>query len=304
MSTIPLISFFIPESNWSSDGWPEKPDDYWSWLCRQNILYPGMYAWILQTYLHLNVRGFPCKLTSEFPPKGIVIAHRYSLSDWLKPDSNLLTICVQADCKRHPYAQMHVVQNPKQQGYYIPHWPQADLIPRDPTRGETFENIAYVGHDKQLAPELQDESWTKQMEALGFRWQILRQLDQWNNYRNIDAILAIRQFGDVNPYAHKPASKLYNSWLANVPCILGYEFAYQSERKSHLDYLEATSKQHIIVALNDLRDNPNVRTSMVANGKRRAAALTPDVLAKQWSDFLLHKAMPAYDCWCRTPGSL
>ena len=38
----------------------------------------------------------------------------------------------------------------------------------------------------------------------------------------------------------KPPSKLFNSWLAGVPAVLGHESAYRAERRSDLDYIEVS----------------------------------------------------------------
>lgn len=78
------------------------------------------------------------------PDEGIVLSHRDFLDDAIQPSPKLLIVCLRADVDRHPYAQLHVVQNPYQaipqrfmeiwESYFIPHWAQSSLIPRDPQR--------------------------------------------------------------------------------------------------------------------------------------------------------------------------
>jgi hypothetical protein len=106
----------------------------------------------------------------------------------------------------------------------------------EPTLREYF----LLGGLANLAPELRESSWTQRVEALGLRWVAVGDTADWNNYSEVDAVLAIRSFSQ-HKFNHKPASKLYNAWKAEVPAILGCESAYQTERKSELNYLEAAS---------------------------------------------------------------
>ena len=132
---LPPIYFYIPQSDWPKDEMPESADTYWEGFAR------GIYCWVLQTYLRLKADDFPCELIGTMPTEGIVFTHRDSLPDKLKkPGSKLLIVCLQAERQPHPYAQLQVVQNPQQlhiqskcfwQSYFIPHWRQPGLIPRD-----------------------------------------------------------------------------------------------------------------------------------------------------------------------------
>ena len=146
---------------------PSNADDNW------NGFGIGIYAWTLQTYLRLQAENFPCKLVSELPAEGIVVVHRNCLRahNNLKPGQKLLLICLKAELKQYIYAQLHVVQNPLEtlfkNSYYLPHWPQPGLISRDSARGDRFENIAFFGHEVNLAPEFKHPSWQKQINAMG-----------------------------------------------------------------------------------------------------------------------------------------
>lgn len=152
---LPLIYFYIPKERWPTDKIPEDPSQYGQFQRSKHTNFGGDYSWTLQTYLHLKANGFPCELTATLPSQGIVLSHRYLLPSNLQPKPELLLVCMQSDRGRHPYAQLHVVQNPRQEipkrpftlweSYFISHWPQAGLIPRDPKRGDRFENVAYFG---------------------------------------------------------------------------------------------------------------------------------------------------------------
>ncbi len=308
---LPPIYFYLPEGDLPyphpshyrllAADLPESADTYW-----EGFAY-GVFCWTLQTYHRLQADGFPCELVRSMPDEGIVLSHRNCLPDTLQPRPRLLIVCLQADAMRHPYAQFHVVQNSQDKRlkkstislgstYYMPNWSQPGLIPRDLARGDRFVNVAFFGNEVNLAPELQDPSWREQVEALGLSWQVVSR-DKWNDYSNVDVILSVRDF---NSKAHtlKPATKLYNAWLAGVPAILGCDSAFQAERKSELDYLEVTSLNDVIVALKRLRDDKALRQAMIENGRIRAEEFQPSSMTAGWRNFLTDVAVPAYERWC------
>jgi hypothetical protein len=308
---LPPIYFYVPESDWPSDYMPETSQAYWEWMCSRYRLsetdrkykYLGRYNWTLQAYLNLKERGLRCQLIKTLPSEGIILAHRAFLPFHLRPSPKVMIVCIKADYEEHPYAQLHVVQNDREtktvrDSYYISNWPQPGLIPRKPERGDRFENIAYFGIEKNLAPELRDPAWSKQLKDIGLNWQVVSR-DRWNDFSDIDAIFAVRNFGQKTDYQWKPASKLVNAWLAGVPAILGCESAYQAERQSELDYLEVNSVDEAINALKRLRDDKELRQRMVENGRIRAEFTTPEQLTQRWRKFLMDVAIPEYDRWCR-----
>lgn len=304
----PPIYFYIPQNDIPKD-LPENADRYWVGFRR------GVYCWTLQTYLHLKANHFPCHLTGTIPEEGIVIAHWDSLPQDLKPTDKLLIVCIQADRSRHRYAQIHLVQNPTAldrrirllgdryllagKNYYMPHWSQPGLISRNSQRGDRFENIAFFGLRENLLSELQSEFWQEQIQQLGLNWQVIESFDRWHDYSNVDAILAVRSFIHKD-YTWKPATKLYNSWHAGVPAILGAESAYQAERKSELDYIEVNSIEEVIAALKSLRDRPELVKNMVENGLIRSQASQSQVITKLWQDLIDTELILAYHHWCNS----
>ena len=274
----------------------------------------GIYAWTLQTYLRLKADRFPCELVKQLPEEGIVLVHRNALRvhNRLKP-KRILLICLKADGIPYPYAQLHVVQNPLDvtpRSYYLPHWTQPSLIPRHPQRGDRFETIAFFGHEANLADQLQHPDWKKQLHSLGLNWQPILNRNHWNSdrfidhrshdYSLVDAVVAVRRFHHRQrhrQYINKPATKLYNAWLAGVPALLGCESAYQAERRSELDYLEVSSVDELLCALKRLQNDLQLRRAMVENGQIRAQAVKPSKVTAQWRSFLTDVAVPAYYRW-------
>lgn len=311
IENLPPIYFYFPHPRSSISSLPPNASSYWQWQCSQHSISPmqgGGCVWTLQTYLYLNDYGFPCKLVETMPDEGIVLSHRDYLENSFQPSAKLLLVCLRADVDRHPYAQLHVVQNPYQsiqkrfmtlwESHFIPFWPQPSIIPRPSERGDIFENVMFLGNAVNLVPEFRDPSWYEELEKLGLKFRVKLNNDEWNDYSDTDVVLAIREFGQTSDWRGKPASKLYNAWHAGVPAILSYESAFRAERKSDLDYLEATTLTEVIAALKQLKEDRELRSAMVKNGRIRAAETSPDNMVKQWQTFLSEVAVPAYESWC------
>ncbi len=312
---LPIIHFYIPKSFFPTVT-PDNLDDDWIGFGL------GIYAWTFQTYLRLQADSFPCKLVSKLPSEGIIIFHQNALQAHkkpLKPGKNQLFIFIKAESKPYGYAQLHVVQNPTElltvkDSYYLPHWPQPGLIPRDPLRGDRFENIAFFGHKINLAPELFKFAWEQQLNDLGLRWYPIVNSNHWldysqiknpwNNYREIDAVVAVRSFDNIPGYPNKPPTKLFNCWLAGVPAILGCESAYRAEGKNCIDYLEVNSLADLLSVLKRLKEDKMLRNKLVENGYKSSLNIHPRNITNKWRDFLMQVAIPTFGEWCDTPRFL
>lgn len=307
----PKIFFYLPQPFWPTT-WPKTANENW----------PGfrleIYAWTLQTYLRLQEIEFTCELSQQIPDQGIVLFHSSVLQGAsLKPGPRQLFICLKADAPPHVHAQLHIVQNPVEASprrVFMPHWPQPGLLPRDADRENRFETVAFVGHQNSLDLEFQSPIWQERLAQLGLQWRLVGDTEnedaplsnQWNDYREIDALVAVRSFDprmhwQTQNFCDKPATKLYNAWLAGVPAILGSDSAYWAERQSSLDYLEVHSLSQVVEQLTRLRDEPNLRQTMVAHGYQRALAYTPQAMTQRWVSLLNRVAVPAYEYWCGQP---
>jgi hypothetical protein len=300
--------FYLPPEDFPEEI-PENANFYWPGFRK------GIYCWTLQTYLNLRSQDFPCILTDEFPDTGIVLAHWDSLPIDLEPSPQQLIVCFQADRARHPYAQVHIVQNRDSarrdlmtwgdryllpgQDYYMPHWPQPGLLARSPERGDRFENLGYFGLEANLLPKFKTKKWQEQLNDLGLSWLIVQEFDRWNDYSHVDAVVAIRSFKQTG-FTWKPATKLFNAWHAGVPAILGCESAYQAERKSDLDYLEVSTLEETLQAIRRLKDNVHLRQSMVKQGRIRAQETTQSFLTNRWTYLLQKDLSENYEQWIQS----
>jgi hypothetical protein len=271
----------------------------------QGLLRPGVNVWTVQTYLHLRDAGVPCEITQTLPSEGILIAHRKSVPRNFVPPRGMLFVCLRADATFHPYAHWHVVQNRSAvsrwyPSIYLPHWPQPGMLPRDPDRGDTWENAVFSGDPGCMAKEMQGSSWEEVLKDLGLQWHRFGP-EKWHDFRTTDVVVAVRGF-DRHRHTNKPPTKLFNAWHAGTPAILGRESAYQQERRDALDFLEVGSFAEVIAALRRLKESPELRRAMREHGFGRATESDPAVITARWREFLETTVIPAFEAGQRGGG--
>jgi hypothetical protein len=269
-------------------------------------------SWVLTTYLQLQSTSIPSKLVSQLPERGIVIADRDTLGNQYPYLKDVMLICPKGDREFHPSATIHVVHNPTEtdgknselwRPQYIPHWPQPGLICRDQSRGSEVTNVAFLGSRSNIAKELTSPAWTEALADLGCQWRPLHSPYQWNDYQDLDVVVAVRQFGS-GTFVHKPASKLINCWRAGVPAILAPESAFMALKQSDLDFIEVRSLDQAIQAVRFLKQNPDRYQAMIENGFQRLQAHSEAVILQSWVEFFETFAYPHYERWqARSPLS-
>lgn len=300
-----LIYFYLDKKTFS-DSFPQNRTDLFP-----NFL-SGEFAWILQTYLVLKVRDQSVILTSVIPSEGIIFAHRDHLPIDLAPSSSQLFVCVQADRDRHPLAQIHLVQNPKESkfgsawnqrwlsplglDYFVRHWPQPGLVPRDISRDDVFQNVGYFGVKENSDRHFGLEEWKVALRGLQLNWLERNYPGEWNDYSKMDCLIAVRSFSN-NELTPKPATKLYNAWHAGVPAIVDTNSAYQFEMKSKLDFLVANDLNAVIAHLKFLKTHRDFYHQMIKNGKERAKETSEESLALAWTNLINTQIIPFFKVW-------
>ena len=297
MMTGDVVSFYLPERRalCGRDPLTLDPDRNWE------VFGTGVYVWILQTFLRLRHAGAPVRLDTSPPSSGVVVAHADYVERLLgeaEYPARLTIVSARADRRPQLLADVEIVQNASSAEDYqifIPSWLQPGLIPRDLSRGNTVEEIAYVGARKQLHAELATPEWVDTLRALGLRWDMrmiafasndqLYSDHRWNDYSTTDVMVALRP-PELWAARSKPAAKLQNAWAAGTPAVLSPERAYKELRRSELDYLEARSAAEVIEAVRALRSNASLYRGMVLNGEERARDYHPDRLVARWIEAL------------------
>ena len=295
-TTMQKISFCLPEECIPDDDckrrWKEGKSV-------PRVEFTMFYSWIYQSWNLLQQNRVTCALSTQLLEPGIVITlGAYLITsrgiDGRLPEDVFL-IDVVADRAPHPGAQLHLVENAAQakllpNSLFMPHWPQARLIPRNRERGTRFENIVFFGEIQNLAPELQSEEWRERLKSeLGISFY-LQGNTGWHDYSQTDCVLAIRDFKNL-PHFNKPATKLYNAWLAGVPFIGGGDSAYAADGRPGIDYLVASSAEEVVHYLKRLKEDPLFRTKLVNNGIVSGKNFTQEATLERWQK-LIEKTVP------------
>ncbi|NOT09703.1 MAG: glycosyltransferase family 1 protein [Gemmatimonadales bacterium] len=285
------VQFFLPRHHWPADPLPTDPDD--------PRLFPGgILTHTLQTYLRLKAIGYPCELVERLPRRGLVVSHR-SLIARARFSPDLFLVNMLADRGPHLWAQAVVVQNPIQAArpghYLIPQWPQPGMIPRSADRGDRFERVAYFGREENLAPVLRSAEWVEALRSMGLDWRIVNH--PRNDYHDVDAVVAARDFGASGVYDFKPAAKLVNAWVAGVIPLVAPEPAHLALQTSETDFLTIRSMDEAIAALARLKESAELRRVIMARGAERRKAFTAERITSEWRAYLDDVAWPAYREW-------
>jgi hypothetical protein len=265
--------------------------------------------WIVQTWARLRDAGMPVALANRVPEDGVVVFYagdKRGVWKQLRTGSRALLAAVRSD--RHPvgFADCEIVQNASSadgvRALYLPHWPQPGLLPRDPARGDALRVVLFPGTPQNLAAGFDASEWHSFLQARGieFRCRYAGDAEAWNDYRDVDALLAIRP-ESMGLVRNKPAWKLFNAWLAGVPAILGPESGYRELRRGPLDFLEAATPVVAMQALQRLQDEPGLYRAMVANGSARGAEYAVEAVRARWIA-LLEELAGRRAAWHGPPG--
>lgn len=266
--------------------------------------------WIF--FLMLRDQGLDVQICHDFPERGILLIHKSHVKIF-KWNPNLFVVSLQWDYTRDDRAQMHLVSNEYKTtnsslGWldrlsfpglqrYVPPVMHPVIIPRDPARGDRFENIAFIGDPKNLDKAFRTGSFRAMVEGLGMRFIIRSEPDKMSDFSDIDAVVAIRRLGRV--ISNKPSVKLINAWRGGVPSILGCEVGHREARKSEYDYIEVDSVEEVVNALDRLKTDVDYRNKMIANAKQRAEPFSAEGQQKVWIEFFKGTVIPAYEEWQR-----
>ncbi len=296
------ITFFLADEGGLDGLRGLDPDEAWrTFSC-------GQYNWVLQTYLRLARAGVAVALSDRLPERGLAVFHarqRRSLMAQGRPPAGVILVGLRGDNRDPLIADFEVLQNGRfadgRRRFFVPHWPQPGLEPRDPGRGATIRRVEYKGWTGNLDPGFQAPGWQRFLAERGIEWRIdgagfprddLGPIEfDWRDYREVDLLLSVRPPRRRHRYC-KPASKLYNAWLAGVPAILGPEYALREIRRSSLDYIEVASVAEAEDAVRRLVEDPELYRAMVRHGFERAREYSVEATLEQWIE-LLTETIPA-----------
>jgi hypothetical protein len=260
----------------------------------------GRNSWIAQSFVRLRAaieaRGWIATAGAGFPRSAICIAHRDDVNRFASHAHAGFLVVVRADRAPVEACDLAIVQNdlaPERRERYVPLWPQPGLMPRDDGRATRIARIAYHGRTGSLPGWFTDPRLRAALQRRGVELDVRAR--GWEDYRQVDLVLAARrELRQV--LAQKPATKLYNAWLAGVPALASPEPAYARLRRNALDFIEVHGPADVLAAIDSLRAHPRLYEAMVANGRERAAQFTVKAVRSRWMQFLEEDVLPAYLC--------
>jgi glycosyl transferase family 1 len=267
----------------------------------------GRNSWIAQSYVRLRTalaaRGWQASAGPGFVPGALCIAHRDDVNRFLSAAHASFLVVVRADRAPVRACDFSIVQNGlghAERERFIPLWPQPGLRARDRARGERIERIAYHGRTGTSPSWFGDARFRRALAARGVDFAVKE--SAWEDYRAVDLALAARdELPEV--LATKPATKLYNAWLAGAPLLASPEPAYTALRRRLIDFIEVRGPSDVLRSIDLLRANPALYAAMVANGLERAREFTVASVRARWLELLDGEVVPAFLAWRESRGA-
>jgi len=258
----------------------------------------GRNSWIAQGYVRLGPelrrRGWRVTVGDRFVPDAICLVHRDDANDFSSGSAAGLLVVVRADRAPVAACDIAIVQNGianREGERHIPLWPQPGLVARDPSRGSRILRVAYHGRTGSAPAWFTDRAFLRAMARRGMQFAV--ETRRWEDYSAVDVAVAARE-ESPSLLATKPATKVYNAWLAGVPLLAAPEPAYVELRRSSLDFIEIGSAADVLRAVDALRADPALYEAMAASGRERGREYSVDAIRARWLAFLEDEAAPAF----------
>ncbi len=258
----------------------------------------GRNSWIAQSFVRLRgaieARGWIATAGPGFVPGAICVAHRDDVNRFFSLAHASFLLVVRADRAPVSACDLAIVQNalaPERHERFVPLWPQPGLLERDAARGTRIERIAYLGRTGAAPAWFRDGRLSRGLEWRGVEFEVRER--SWENYRDVDLALAARS-ELPRMLGSKPATKLYNAWLAGVPALASPEPAYRELRRAAIDFIEVLDADDVLAAVDLLRANPALYLAMVENGRRRAVDFTVGAIRGRWLALLESEVVPCF----------
>jgi hypothetical protein len=259
----------------------------------------GRNSWIAQSYVRLRpaleAAGWTVRASSRFRPGAIAVVHRDDANRFASDAHASFLVVVRADRAPVVACDFALAQNAlalASKERFLPLWPQPGLRPRDACRGARVSRIAYVGRTGSAPPWFHDREFLRALRFRGVEFEVKRV--GWDDYSGVDVAVAAR-IATPAQLRNKPATKLYNAWLAGVPMVASPEPAYAELRRSPIDFIEAAGPRDVLAAVDLLRANPGLYAAMIANGRMRGREFGVGAVRARWLELLEGEVAPAFD---------
>jgi len=292
------INFVIPKNGKYANYENFKGDLDKEWGFISN----GQWAWIIQTFVRLSEYKNNTRLTSSESALEEAINVIF-VDDYVNLKRKYKYYCIVIVLDRYVYypGDLNLIQNEAHKmpfsSAYIPHWSQAGLIPRKENllASNNAVNLGFFGlveNSVDLVAVLERNFGNKVKVHV-------RGPNNWNDYREIDIAVGIRDF-DKRKYIQKPPTKLLNAWKAGVPFIGGADSSYEQVGIDGENYLKADSEELFIATVGRLISDPLLNHTLVEKGRDAFENYTDDKISDRWVK-TLEEELTHFDQWQCSP---
>lgn len=267
----------------------ESVDNHWQEFIN------GQQVWILQTYCLLKKHLSNITLGNEPEQDAINIIHAGNFGKSGRI-AGCYVVSLRADYRSVLWANYEVVQNKSQEKRktkYITHWPQPGLIKRS-RKTSHIKNIAFLGAAEQNI--LRFFHIEQDLRSMGLHY-ISRDREKWNDFSNIDLLLAVRQFGASDNSDTKPPTKLINAWWAEAPLIAGNDSAFSAIAEPGQDYITVNSYDDLLQKIAFLQNNPDYYQRIIQNGIIKRERFSRDRIISEWIGLFEKNIFPDFIEW-------
>lgn len=259
----------------------------------------GRNSWIAQSFLRLRPalesRGWRVSAGPQDVPGAITVVHRDDANDFIDRRDRTFLVVVRADRAPVVACDFAIVQNslaPMGHERFVPLWPQPGLVGRDASRGTKIERLAYQGRTPTAPAWFGDCKLHRQLADRGMRFDVCEA--SWEDYAKVDVAVAAREEAP-GVLENKPATKLYNAWLAGVPMLAYPEPAYCELRHAAIDFIAIHGASDVVRSVDLLRANPRLYAAMVANGRKRGMEFNIESTRRRWLELFDDEIIPAFE---------
>jgi hypothetical protein len=251
----------------------------------------GPETWTVNTVKHLVDNNIDISIVNQVPYNSIVVTHNDYVGQLLMKTNSNYIVSIQADRHIDSNSNAVIVQNKSQywqkiffhKVYFAKHWPERNILKRIPEKGRF--HLSYFGRTQNIDKYFLSDDWLSFISEKGFKWSINSNKDNWNDFREIDLLIAIRSF-DNKSYRSKPPTKLFNSWLAEVPIITNDESAYKFHGNKSKNYFAVKTIEQLKSQILFLYNNQSYYENIIRNIKSRSEEVSIGKISMEWQDIL------------------
>lgn len=265
----------------------------------------AQWSWIFQTFLYMKRAGLDVELVDRPVDNAICVVHYNTTKNKIWPATSFV-VGVRADNAPMRMREIEIVQSPAnlsgQNTYLVNHWPQPQLIARDKTRGCRVERISYFGGRGGVSPAFSSAAFREALRRMGVSLDLCYDTTQWNDYRNTDIILAVRNHHHSWLIDTKPTSKLVNAWKAGCVALLGKEPAFCAIGNDGEDYFQVRTPEDVLALVSKLQQNPQRYGQVRSAGMKRYSEFSFEAIQQRWVSLFTGPISTAFSEWQQANG--